>query len=680
MRCPKFSAWFSFFTIGSIAAAGLLAGSRTASAQVQIPDLVLHNFNPFTTGASPSGALIQATDGNLYGTADGVFRMASDGTVTLLHRFPANATDGRSPLGGVIQARDGNFYGTTTAGGTTGRGTVFKMTADGTVTVLHSFASDGSEGVAPAGALVEATDGNFYGTTIPIFGSTTTSTVFKVTPTGTFTVLYSINGCGISPALIQATDGNFYGTMFAGSSPCNGPVYAQLFRMTPAGAVTVLSFFAAQSLSTSSALLQATDGNVYGTLALNNVAFKMTLAGNVTVLHTFTGAPDAMCPCSLMQARDGNLYGTSFSGGSTNNRGTLFKMTVDGAVSVLHAFGALGADGNYPNGGLVQASDGNLYGTTLGSGVLNGGVVFRLNPMPPGSMSLTADFDGDGKTDLVTYRPSTGTWYVKYSSSNYSDANAASYLWGYPGDTPLVADFDGDGKTDLVFYRPSNGTWYILYSSFNYNYANWTSYQWGLPGDTPLAGDFDGDGKTDLVVYRPNTGTWYVRFSSTNYATWTPYAWGLTDDAPIAADLDGDRKTDLVVWRPSEGRWYVRFSSSNYSFANWTSYQWGLPGDTPLATDFDGDGKSDLAVWRPADGTWYVLFSSSNYSYATWTSYQWGLFGDAPIPGDFDGDGKTDLMVWRPSVADWFVRFSGSNYSYAYWTLYPWGLSSDTPL
>jgi hypothetical protein len=244
-----------------------------------------------------------------------------------------------------------------------------------------------------------------------------------------------------------------------------------------------------------------------------------------------------------------------------------------------------------------------------------------------GSVSLTSirtnDFDGDGRRDLAVFRPSIGTWYIRYSSLGYNGSN--SYQWGLPGDIPISGDFDGDGKTDLTVFRPSNGTWYIRYSSLGYNGAN--SYQWGLPGDIPIAGDFDGDGKTDLTVFRPSNGTWYILYSSLGYSAANSYQWGLPGDIPIAGDFDGDGKTELTVWRPSDGTWYIRYSSLGYNAAN--TFQWGLPGDVPVTGDFDGDGKSELIVFRPSNSTWYIRYSSLGYSAAN--TFQWGLTGDVPV-------------------------------------------------
>jgi hypothetical protein len=287
---------------------------------------------------------------------------------------------------------------------------------------------------------------------------------------------------------------------------------------------------------------------------------------------------------------------------------------------------------------------------------------------------VPVDFDGDGKADITVYRPSTGTWFVLKSSTNYTASNA--YQWGISTDVPVPGDYDGDGKSDIAVYRPATATWYILNSSTNFTTFN--VYQWGAAnGDVPVPGDHDGDGRTDLVVYRPSTATWYIRYSSTNYTTSNSYQWGAANgDVPVTGDYDGDGKTDIAVYRPSTATWFILKSSTNYTTFN--SYQWGAVGDIPVPGDYDGDGKADIAIYRPSTATWFILNSSTNYT--TFSIHQWGAASsDVPVPGDYDGDGKTDIAVYRPSTATWFVLNSSTNDTT--FNSYQWGAASgDVPV
>jgi uncharacterized repeat protein (TIGR03803 family) len=225
----------------------------------------LANFDG-TNGDDPEG-LVQGTDGNFYGTTAGggtgsgtIFKITPGGVLTTLHSF--NTSDGSSPLA-LVQGTDGNFYGTTYVGGDLscydgggyGCGTVFKVTASGKLTTLHSF--DGTDGSQPAASLVQATDGNFYGTTIN-GGACILGTVFKITPSGELTTLYnfcgSSDGWGPGP-LVQATDGNFYGTMYFGGASGLGTV----FKITATGKLTTLhSFDGTDGSNPRGALVQAT--------------------------------------------------------------------------------------------------------------------------------------------------------------------------------------------------------------------------------------------------------------------------------------------------------------------------------------------------------------------------------------------------------------------------------------
>ena len=330
-----------------------------------------------------------------------------------------NGSNGQHPDSSLIQATDGNFYGVTQNGGVSnqnctsvGCGTVFKITPSGTLTTLYQFCSLPScaDGANPYGYLVQGTDGNFYGTTI-YGGANLNGTVFKITSTGTLTTLHSFalftDGAYPWAGLVQATDGNFYGTTTAGGLHIMGTV----FKITPAGALSDLYNFCTQSACTDGAtpyapLVQGTDGNLYGTTTQGGdsnyvgTVFKITTAGALTTIHTFCtlqNCADGEQPfAALLQASDGNFYGTTTSGHG-QNAGTVFKITSGGTLTTLYTFCALShcADGQNPYGGVVQGSDGNFYGTTNIGGT-GQGTLFKLTPS--GTLTTLYTFGGpDGE-------------------------------------------------------------------------------------------------------------------------------------------------------------------------------------------------------------------------------------------------------------------------------------------
>lgn len=292
---------------------------------------------------------------------------------TTLASFTNDA--GASPLNetgySLVQGPDGNFYGTTRDRGANDLGTVFKMTPDGTLTALYSFTGQ-ADGFRPTSGLTLGSDGNLYGTN--------QSATFKITPGGTLTTLYNSNAPGAALSggfngLVQATDGNFYGTNSG-----------TIFKMTPTGVVTVLHTLATgEGLDPFDSLIQASDGNFYGTttdFGPNGQCsvFKMTPAGSVTVLATLGSGSLPLGP--LLQATDGNFYGVT-EGGGPNQSGTIFKMTPGGTLTNLYTFSPCSPSGcpigSRPAGGLIQGKDGNLYGTTSAGGVNStGGTIFQL--------------------------------------------------------------------------------------------------------------------------------------------------------------------------------------------------------------------------------------------------------------------------------------------------------------
>jgi uncharacterized repeat protein (TIGR03803 family) len=314
-------------------------------------------------------------------------------TFTTLANF--GSTGGAEPMAGLIQATNGNLYGTTQVGGATTNGlvgTAFTVTLSGTLTTLHVFG--GQQGKHPEAALVQASNGELYGTTSGAqSGPGAMGTVFKMTLSGAATTLHSFDGTdGCNPsngALVQATNGNLYGT--TGACGANG--FGTVFEITPSGTLTTLYNFCSQSGCADgghayTGLIQATDGNFYGTTQYggaysNGTVFEITPSG-VTTLYSFcsqSGCQDGLAPSGLIQATNGNFYGTTQEGGA-NNRGTVFEITPTGALTTLYSFCSQSGcpDGDAPDAGLVQNTNGTLYGTTaLGGGATFDGTVFSLS-------------------------------------------------------------------------------------------------------------------------------------------------------------------------------------------------------------------------------------------------------------------------------------------------------------
>lgn len=284
---------------------------------------------------------------------------------TVLDNLGSTNTDPLQPawMGIIAQGRDGNLYSTTQAGGafTNGHqyGTVFSFTPSGTMSVLHSF--DLASGGIPNSGLTLGTDGSLYGTTS--VGGLGYGTIFKITSNGTFTLLHNLNGSteGIGPNTppIQGLDGNFYGTVGNG----NNAVFGTFYKMTPAGVMTVLHTFDGTNRYPRG-IVMGTDGNFYGTTVGNSIGlgtvFRMTPQGKITILHQFSGTDGSNPIGQLIQANDGNFYGTAKTGGS-GAQGVAYKLTPAGAFTVLHNF-ANNGQGMSPIAGLVQATDGKFYG------------------------------------------------------------------------------------------------------------------------------------------------------------------------------------------------------------------------------------------------------------------------------------------------------------------------------
>jgi uncharacterized repeat protein (TIGR03803 family) len=376
------------------------AGLATSSPAQSFKTLV--SFDNTDGGVPVYMSLIQGADGNLYGTTGyggtnkmgTVFKISATGALTSLYDFctQANCADGSFSFSSLALGRGRNFYGTTKLGGANGQGTVFRITAAGVLTTLHSFNT--TDGAEPFAGVVLARDGNFYGTTA-YGGANNIGTVFKMSPAGAFTTLHSFAGSeGSSPygALVQGTDGNFYGTTLLGGTSGGGTV----FKMAPSGALTTLYSFCAQSSCADGeypydTLIQAADGNFYGTTeaggtmggcgALNcGTAFRITPVGTLTTFYNFCnglGCNSGYFPTAgLVQGTDGNFYGAANYGGDFS-QGAVFRLTPTGTLTKLHSFS--GSDGLYPSGALLQATNGRFYGATFQGGTSNEGTVFEVS-------------------------------------------------------------------------------------------------------------------------------------------------------------------------------------------------------------------------------------------------------------------------------------------------------------
>lgn len=309
----------------------------------------------------------------------------------VLYNFGSNGGGPTSPAdsGIIAQGRDGAMYSTAPDTLIGGSGTAFRITPNGILTVLHSF--NGADGQSTQGGLTLGIDGRFYGTSF-LGGTYSTGTIFRLTSSGELTTLYNFNGAGSTAPPVQAINGNFYGR--TSTDEAMGDAY----RITPSGVFTDLHAF--DPCCTfgfgppygNGPLFAADDGFLYGTLYWgigddHGVIFRLSESGAVGIMHRFNDGIHPVGP--LAQGSDGSFYGVTYYGG-TGGTGVIFQLKPDGTYDVLYNFSG-GTDGAFPTSGLVQATDGNFYGTTSGGGTFDAGVLYRLTPS--GQFSVLHNFD-----------------------------------------------------------------------------------------------------------------------------------------------------------------------------------------------------------------------------------------------------------------------------------------------
>ena len=483
-------------------------------------------------GARPRAALLQAGNGNFIGTTQfggpfgrgTIFEMTPAGFVTIRYAF-SGGFDGAYPYASVIQASDGNFYGTAYSGDITTFGRIYRMTPDGVVTVMHTFTS-GADGANPLTPLVQGRDGNFYGTTY-FGGAANQGTAFRMTPDGTVTVLHSFSGSeGIQPGsgLIQSADGSFYGTTKIG-----GLNYGTVFRMTEAGGVSVVYTFSggADGSVSSAGLVMGANGKMYGTTNYGGAfnrggVFRLppsTIAdfdadgkSEIAVFRPSTGTWFLRNVATITWGGGGDIPVAGDYDGDGNTDIAIFRPPTSSwfirniATVTWGGAGDIPVPGDYDGDGktdiaVFRPSTSVWYIRNVAT-VTWGGV---------GDIPVVGDYNGDGKSDIAIFRPSTGVWYIR---------SIATVTWGGNADIPVVGDYDGNGTSDIAIFRPSSGVWYI---------RNIATLTYGGAGDIPVPGDYNGDYKTEVAVFRPSTGSWFISTSA------SAITWGGSGDIPIVA-------------------------------------------------------------------------------------------------------------------------------------------------
>lgn len=403
-----------------------LASSLIAGRAASLTETVLHNFSAPLRGNGSQSSLLLDSAGNLYGTSyDGgthnlgvVFKLSPNGQETVLHSF-AGGSDGASPTSAVTFDAAGNLYGTTNSGGANDLGTVYRLSAAGVESIVHSFAG-GTDGANPMGGVIVDAAGNLFGTTsaggmaMGVYGA---GVVYKVDPSGIETLLHTFttgeDGGFPLAGLVLDKQGNLYGTT-AGAGLDNAGV---IFKVSPAGSEAVIYTFTggADGGFPAAALTLDANGNLYGTAENGGsgfgVVFTVSKAGEETVLHTFSGGSDGEYPQSgVIRDSRGNLFGTTAYSG-TGGYGVVYKLTSTGTETILYSFSQLAdAQGQDSEGGVIFGAAGQLYGATVGGGSGGTGVIYEVTgvgqenvlynfPGSPGGFSpqctLTEDASGN---------------------------------------------------------------------------------------------------------------------------------------------------------------------------------------------------------------------------------------------------------------------------------------------
>ena len=557
----------------------------------------------------------QGRDGDFYASSleggthglGAIFKFTASGTLTTLYSF--DGTVGQFPYGGLTLGTDGNFYGTTNRGGSSGNGSVYKVTPAGVVTLLHTFTNTG-DGTNPDIAPIQGNDGNFYGTASGVDVSTTlaNSTIYKITPTGTFTMLHTL-----SPAtegsnvgyLILGADGNFYGQ--TGTGGANG--WGTIFKVTPSGAFTLLHTFSNLADGRlGGTLAQAANGTFYGSTFLGGangagVVFKMTASGTFTKLHDMNSSSDGSGVIFTTLGTDGNLYNIAETGGASN-AGTISKVTPAGVFTKLYDFATQGVT---PLTGLTESTSGLLYGSTENGGSGNAGVLYSFNvSLSPFVSLMTTSGRVGSKIEIL------GQGFSAASVVQFNGVTATTVA--RTGTTYLLATVPAGASDGFVTVTTGATT---LTSSKKFTVHD----SWGsgavvpvgtvaacaaaLNGQIYVVGGYNSSAQTSVQIYNPATNKW---------STGTALPSALSNQACAGVNgavyefggttNEGSTQTNAVLaYNPTTKTWSTK---SAMPVAREDTVAVVANNLVYVIDGFNGNRLATVDVYNPASDTWAV--------------------------------------------------------------------------
>jgi len=445
---------------------------------------------------------------------------------------------------------------------------VSSVQAGVTFTSLYPF-TGGDDGSSPQAALVEGSDGYFYGTAFN-GGANSSGTIFKISTSGALTTLYSFTGGsdGSNPqaGLTQGSDGLFYGTTQSGGAPTNGSPAGTVFQFSPNGALKTLYSFNTDSYGGNNGsypqarLVEGSDGYLYGTAfeggtygfgnsATNGfgTVFKISTGGALTNLYPFTGGADGAYPAAgLVQGSDGNFYGTTQAGG-TSNSGTIFNISPSGVLTNLYSFSG-GNDGGGPLGDLVQSGDGYFYGTTTGGGANSLGTVFKVSSN--GTLTTLYSFIGsdDGENPQAGLAlGSDGNFYGTTQSGGTNGGGGTIFKITATGALTTLYSFNGgnDGSNpEAALVQGSDGAFYgTTFSGGKSGAGTVFRLSVGLVGQPKLTIVPSG---ANVVLKWPSSATGFVLQSTTGLAS--PVAWATNSAPPVV--INGQNTVTIPISGP----------------------------------------------------------------------------------------------------------------------------------